>query len=104
MYGVHEAFLFPTTYLQKCMILIICQTKILQCCKLYANIERNTIPTPNAKLVPHQPQYYLQPHYSHTSDVTQHIFTLTQLKQNIFEPNTSCFTQLLFASFSTNVF
>ena len=84
----------------KGMILVIRQTEIIQFCELYANIKRNTVPTPNAKLVPHQPQYYPQSHYSHTFDATQYTFILTQPQQNLFEPNTSSFTQLLFAPFS----
>ena len=42
----------------KGMISVICQTEILQCCELYANIERNTAPTPNPEPVPYQSQYY----------------------------------------------
>ena len=88
----------------KGMILVIRQTEIIQFCELYANIKRNTVPTPNPKLVPHQPQYYSQSHYSHTFDATQDTFALTQPEQNIFEPNTSSFTQLLSTPFSTNFF
>ena len=42
----------------KGMIFVIRQSKILQCCELYANIERNIVPTLNPELVPYQPQYY----------------------------------------------
>jgi len=54
----------------KGMISVIRQIKILQYCELYANVEHNTVPTPKPKLVSHQPQYYPQFHYSHTSDAT----------------------------------
>ncbi|KAG4943863.1 hypothetical protein JHK84_047921 [Glycine max] len=77
-------------------------TDILQCCELYANIKRNTLPTPNPELVPHQPRYYPQFHYSHTSDATQDTFALTQPQQNLFELNTFSFTQLVSAPFPTN--
>ena len=86
----------------KCMIFVIRQTDILQCCELYANIKRNTLPTPNPELVPHQPRYYPQFHYSHTSDATQDTFALTQPQQNLFELNTFSFTQLVSAPFPTN--
>jgi len=76
----------------KGMIFVIRQSEILQCCELYANIKLHTLP--------HQPQYYPQSHYSHTFDATQYTFILTQPQQNLFEPNTSSFTQLLFAPFS----
>jgi len=73
------------------MALVIHQTKILQNCKLYANIERNTIPTPNPEPIPYRPQYYLQSHYSQLSDTTQETLALSQQEQNIFESNTSSF-------------
>ena len=37
----------------KDMISVIRQTEILQCCKLYANIECNTVLTPNPEPVPY---------------------------------------------------
>ena len=80
----------------KGMIFVIRQSEILQCCELYENIKLHTLP--------HQPQYYPQSHYSHTFDATQDTFALTQPEQNIFEPNTSSFTQLLSTPFSTNFF
>jgi len=59
----HSMFKFTIIQLvdnedMKGMISIICQTQILLCCELYANIERNIVPTLNPELVPYQPQYY----------------------------------------------
>ena len=42
-------------------------------------------------------------HYSHTSNAIQNTFSLTHAQQNLYEPNTSSFTQLLSAPFSTNL-
>ena len=39
----------------KGMILVIRQTEILQYYELYANIDRNTVPTPNPEPIPSQP-------------------------------------------------
>ena len=52
-----------------------------------------------------EPQYYSNPqsHVSHTSNVTQATFYLIQPQEILFEPNTSSFTQLISASFSTNL-
>ena len=86
------------------MILIILHTEILQCCELYANIECNTIPTPNPEPKPYQPQYYPSSHYSKLPDATQDTLSLSQQEQNIFEPNTSSFTQLISRPFPTNFF
>ena len=55
----------------KGMISVIHQIEILQCCKLYANIECNTVPTPNPEPEPWQPQYYPPSHYSQLPYVTQ---------------------------------
>jgi len=88
----------------KDMILVIHQTKILQCYELYTNIECNTVSIPNPKLVPYQPQYYPQSHYLQLFDATQDTLSLSQQEQNIFEPNASSFTQLLFAPFFTKFF
>ena len=84
------------------MIFVIRQSEILQCCELYANIERNTLPTLNPQPILHRLQYYHQAHYSHTFHATNDTFALTQLQQNLFESNTFSFTQLLSAPYSTN--
>ena len=39
-----------------------------------SEIKRNTLLTPNPQLVPHQPQYYSQSCYSHTSNAIQNTF------------------------------
>ena len=87
-------------------ILVIHQTEILQCCKLYAYIKRNIVPTLNLKQLPYQPQYYPQSYYSQLSNATQDTSTLSlsQQEQNVFEPNTSSFIQPLSRPFSPNIF
>jgi len=63
----------------KGMIYVIRQYESLQCSELYANIKLHIIPTPNPQPISHEPQYYPQSHYSHTSNATQDSFSLTQL-------------------------
>ena len=89
----------------KGMIYVIRQYESLQCSELYANIKLHIIPTPNPQPISHEPQYYSNPqsHVSHTSNVTQATFYLIQPQEILFEPNTSSFTQLISASFSTNL-
>jgi len=66
----------------KGMNLVIRQTKILQCCELYANIERNKVPTPKPELVSLFIIIQCNPRH----------FSFIPTRTNIFEPNTSYFT------------
>ena len=63
------------------MIYVVCQHEILSFIELYGNIQLHTFPTPNPQILSHEPQYYPQSHYSHTSNATQDIFSLTQPQQ-----------------------